>query len=109
MNYSERIAKCVVETTLPGAQMKPILSQSQGEYDFDLHYPDGTTAAVEVTAAANQSQKWICAKIRSPKKGGPVIEAKECKKSWKVFPMDNADIPALRQADSYLSRLEQAG
>lgn len=34
--------------------MRPREDQSHGEYDFDLVYPDGRVAALEVTAAMDQ-------------------------------------------------------
>ncbi len=85
--------------------------QSHGECDFDLHYPNGTIAAVEVTESTDQLQKWTSAKIRSKKEGGSIIEAKRCKKSWMIVPMKDARaIPVIRKrADEYLAKVEQAG
>ena len=83
--------------------------QSHSEYDFVLHYPNGTTAAVEVTESADQLQKQTSAEIRNKKKGGPVVEAQKCQKSWHIFPMANANISKIREkVDEYLSLLEQA-
>jgi hypothetical protein len=55
MNYSEKIAKRILEAILPGASLEYRQTQSHGEYDFDLHYGDGSKAAVEVTAAMDET------------------------------------------------------
>jgi hypothetical protein len=110
MDHTERIAKLVVETALPGAEMVFRDEQSHGEYDFDLHYPTGMLAAVEVTESADQIQKQTSAEIRNKKNGGPLIVAKRCQKSWAIFPMKNPNITAIRKkADTYLFSLELAG
>jgi hypothetical protein len=46
MNYSEAIAKRVLEAILPGANLEYQPVQSNGEYDFNLRYDDGSFAAV---------------------------------------------------------------
>jgi hypothetical protein len=106
----ETIVKLVFENMLPGAEMVFRDEQSHGEYDFDLHHSNGTLAAVEVTESVDQLQAQTSAEIRSKKKGGPVIKAKKCQKTWMVFPIQNANISNIRKkADVYLSSLEQAG
>jgi hypothetical protein len=55
MNYSEAIAKRVLEAILPGANLEYQPVQSNGEYDFNLRYDDGSFAAVEVTAAVDKT------------------------------------------------------
>ena len=82
MRKTEEIAKRVVEAVLPGTEMKPNLSQSHGECDFNLHYPDGNVVAVEVTESAIQLQKQISAEIQNNQGKRLIIEAKKCKKSW---------------------------
>lgn len=110
MKYPERIAKCVVEACMPGSKMEYRSQQPHGEHDFDLHYADGTSAAVEVTESADQLQKLISAKIRSKKEGGWVVEARTCKRSWMIFPMRGAIIGKIRkEVDARLSVLEQEG
>jgi hypothetical protein len=111
MDRAEIVAKLIVETILPGAKLEYCLEQSHGEYDFDLYYPNGVVAAVEVTESTDQLQKWTSAKIRSKKDGGPIIKARHCKKSWMIFPTNDAKtIPVIRRkADEYLARVEQAG
>lgn len=104
MRKTEEIAKVVIEASLPGARMEYRSDQSHGEYDFVLHYPNGTIASVEVTESADQLQKQTSAEIRNKKKGGPVVEAKKCQKSWMIFPMGNANISKIRKkVDEYLS------
>lgn len=109
LDYAELTAKHVLEAALPGAKMEYRLSQSNGEYDFDLHYPDGTLAAVEVTRSLDLSQMQTSAAISSTKKR-PVINAVKCKNTWMITPMQNANILAIRKSvDEYLSVLEAAG
>ena len=106
----ETIVKLVFENMLPGAEMMFRDDQSHGEYDFDLRYRDGTLAAVEVTESTDERQQQTSAEIRNEKKGGPVIKAKKCQKTWMIFPIQNANISNIRKkADEYLSSLEQAG
>ena len=107
----ETNAKLVFESMLPGAEMVFRDAQSHGEYDFDLRYPNGKLAAVEVTESTDQLWEWTSAKIRSKKVGGPVIEARYCTKTWMVFTAkDAATIPVIRsKADEYLAKVEQAG
>src|ERR1039457_1344516 len=110
MRKTEEIAKLVIEAALPGTEMKPNLSQSHGEYDFHLHYLGGNVAAVEVTESAIQLQKQISAEIQNNQGKKLIIEAKKCKKSWWIIPMENADLSSIRgKVDTYLSSLEQAG
>jgi hypothetical protein len=109
MNHAETVAKRVLEGILPGTlQYQP--EQSHGEYDFELRYHSGATAAVEVTASVDQTQAQTFAAIRSKKNGGSIISATKCEKGWRVFPAKDANIKKIRgAADEYLFRLEQAG
>jgi len=109
MDHAEMTAKLVLEAALPGARLEYCPEQSHGEYDFDLHYPNGTVAAVEVTESTVQNQKWMSDKI-SKEKGGSIIESKYCKKSWIIFVMDAKAIADIRKtADKCLAKVEQAG
>lgn len=110
-NHAERIVKLVLESALPGAELAYRAAQSHGEYDFDLHYANGTVAAVEVTESTDQLQRWTSAKIRNKKEGGSILLAEHCKKSWMILPMKEASaIPVIRKkADEYLAKVEQAG
>jgi len=106
MNYSEAISKRVLEAILPNVTMEYRLAQSNGEYDFDLLHSDGTIAAVEVTASVVQT----IAAIRSNRRGGSVLKAAICRKSWLIFPTKGASIDTIRRdADSQLVKLEQEG
>jgi hypothetical protein len=53
MKNTERVAKRVLEEILH-ARLEYRCDQSNGQYDFDLQYADGTVAAVEVTAAVDK-------------------------------------------------------
>ncbi len=84
--------------------------QSHMEYDFDLHYPDDNVASVEVTSSRNRILTQTNAEIFNKKKGGTVIKAAKCKKSWRIFPSPGAQIKEIRKkADEYLARLEADG
>jgi hypothetical protein len=110
MNYSEAVAKRVLEAILPGATLVYRSAQANGEYDFDLRYSDGTVAAVEVTAAVDQTLTETIAAVRSKKKGGSIIKATVCKKSWLIFPAKGASINTIRTAaDGCLAHLEHEG
>ena len=70
MDIAEGVAKRVLEEIFTGANLEYQSVQSNGEYDFHLHYADGTVAAVEVTAAINESYMRVLARIRNKKNGG---------------------------------------
>jgi|SRR5579884_1520390 len=110
MNDSEKIAKRVLETILPGASLEFRQTQSNGEYDFDLHYRDGGKAAVEVTAAMDETLMKTVGAIHGKRAGGSTIQAKICKKSWIIFTAYKSSIPKIRtDADSCLAELEKEG
>jgi hypothetical protein len=110
MNYSESVSKRVLEAAFPGATMNYRPDQSHGEYDFDLRYSNGTTAAVEVTAAMDETLMKTVGAIHGKRAGGPVIQALVCQKSWLIFPVNGATIPRIRaDADIYLAALEREG
>jgi len=106
----EAVAKRVLEMAIPGARMVFRPEQSHGEYDYDLHYPNGEVAAVEVTSSRNQALTQIHSEIFGKKRGGSGISAIRCTKTWYIFPAVDADIKTTRQnADEYLADLEAAG
>ena len=110
MNYSEMVSKGVLEKVLPGAILNFRLIQSHGEYDFDMRCPDGTAAAVEVTAAVDEILMNTVGAIRGKRAGGSVLKAVACKKSWVVFPAKGASIPSIRtEIDRALAELEREG
>src|ERR1035437_5418944 len=110
MNYAEAVAKRVLETILPGATLEYRPTQSHGEYDFDLRYGDGTEAAIEVTAAVDEALALTIGAIRSKRRGGSVVGATACKRSWLIFPAKGASINNIRSnADQQLAKLEQEG
>ena len=110
MDIAEGVAKRVLEAIIPGANLEYQSVQSKGEYDFHLHYADGTVAAVEVTAAIDQRHLGMLASIYDPRKGGEIIRPTACKKSWIIFPAAGASINQIRaNADRYLAKLEKEG
>jgi hypothetical protein len=110
VDNAETVAKRVLEVIIPGANLEYQPMQSNGEYDFKLHYPNGTTAAVEVTAAVDETLMKTVAAIHGKRAGGPVIQASACKKGWLIFPINGASIRRIRaNADIYLAALEREG
>jgi len=110
MDHAETVAKFILEAAIPGAAMTFRPKQSHGEYDFDLRYPNGDIAAVEVTSSMDRNRKWTIDKIYGKKKGGPCIDAVQCKKNWLIFLSNNAPVQEIRkEADKYLAELEAAG
>jgi hypothetical protein len=109
MDHAEKVAKIILEAALPGAVMTFRPVQSNMEHDFDLRYPNGEVAAVEVTSSRNQILTQTNAEIFNKKKGGTVIKAVKCKKSWYIFPSPGAQINEIRKnVDKYLAELEAA-
>lgn len=81
--------------------------QSHGEWDFDLIYQDGETAAVEVTSSHNRALTQIHSEIFGSAKGGSRIQAVRCKMNWFIRPIAGASIKKIRKnADRYLAELE---
>lgn len=108
MNHAETVAKRVLEAVLP-CTMEYEPEQSHGEYDFELRYHSGATAAVEATASVDQLQTETIAAICGGRKSS-IVPALRCRKSWYVSPAMTARIVKIRkEVDEYLSRVEQAG
>lgn len=90
--------------------MKYRASQSNGEYDFDLLYPDGQASAVEVTSSVDQTLEETHEAIIDKPKGGSDIPIRLCKNSWYIHLLSDTRISQVRKnADRYLSAIETAG
>jgi hypothetical protein len=110
MDYAEKAAQRLFESLIPGARMEYRTSQSNGEYDFDLHWPDRHVSAVEVTSSINQSLEETHDAILHRGKGGNAIPTRLCTSSWFIHPDPDARINLLREsADQYLAAIEGAG
>src|ERR1700694_886372 len=110
MDRTERIAKAVVEHMILGSNMPDRPGEPGGVHDFDLRYPDGTIAAVEVTASTNQEINDTVAAIESKRRCGRFLNARMCRNGWIVRPLADASINRLRtDLDAYLARIEAAG
>lgn len=70
VDLAEKVAKSVVEELIPGARMYFQERQHDGGHDFDLVLPDGSTAALEVTASKDFELENTNAAIRLEKHGG---------------------------------------
>jgi len=110
MDECEKLAKAVIEHVVPGSRMDFHRQQSHGNYDFDLVYPDGRLAAVEVTAAKNKLMEGTIAAILDEKKGGSFVPRRQCRNDWMVYPLLGARINDIRdKVDSYLAEVEAEG
>lgn len=110
MNHAEVVAQAVVEAVIHGSRMIHRSDQSESVHNFDLHYPDGRVAAVEVTASVDAADAETHAAISSRRKGGPRVKAEFCRKAWRVTPRAGANINRIRSGvDNYLAPIEAAG
>ncbi|MGA2185851.1 MAG: hypothetical protein ABSH47_22760 [Bryobacteraceae bacterium] len=109
MNPSERIAQHVFKTVHKGTDVRFRSQQSTGEavYDFDVTYPDGTKAALEVTLSTDQESINTLAHLRAQRS---VVDAVTCQHSWVVNPHPDCRIDLIRKdVDRYLSVIEAEG
>lgn len=110
MDDCEVLAKAVIEHVIAGSKMKFHLEQAHGNYDFDLLYPDGRLAAVEVTAAKDERIERTVAAILNKRKGGSFAPRHHCRNDWIVHPTLGARISSIRRhIDSYLAEVEAEG
>jgi hypothetical protein len=110
MDRAEQVTKVVLEAIFPGSNLKFHENQSKGEYDFDLHYPNGLISAVETTSSIDQVLTYTNAQIRDECRGGQTVPATLCKKSWIVFPTSGAPVKRIRKKiDQRLANLEIEG
>jgi hypothetical protein len=110
MDYAELLAKCLFEHMFTGSRMNYHLSQSNGEHDFDLVYSDGTEAVVEVTMTVDREQQETWRQVLDRGKGGSVIRAECCKRSWSISICSRARVdPIRKKVDGYLAAIEQDG
>jgi hypothetical protein len=109
MDIAESVAKRVLDAIIPGANLEYQSVQSNGEYDFNLRYADGTVAAVEVTAAINEPYMRTLARIHNERNGGRFIQPKYCRNSWLIIPATDEIMEIRQSADRYLANLEQEG
>jgi len=110
MNHSEIVAQAVVEAVIPRSRMAYRSDQSQSVPDFDLRYPDGRAAALEVTESVDAVDLETHAAIVNPRKGGSKVSAQLCRKAWRVWPAPGANINRIRTSvDRDLAEIESAG
>lgn len=109
VDIPESVTKRVLEAIIPGANLEYQSEQSNGQYDFKLHYSDGTVAAVEATAARNETYMRMLARICDERKGGRIIQAQYCRKSWLIIPATDEIMKIRQSVDPYLAKLEEEG
>jgi hypothetical protein len=90
MDKAETAAKSIVENLIPGARMHYRESQSLGEHDFDLEYPTGTKAPLEVTVSTDEAAEATRAAILRSRRGGPLVPRVQCAHDWYVHPRRHA-------------------
>ncbi len=106
MNRSEYIAKAIVEKITPGCRMVFKETQSNGEFDFDLHCNDQIDS-VEVTTSTDQRLRETLAAIEVE---GQFVPLKRCQKDWIIHPLASANIKKIvKEVDAYLVAIENAG
>ena len=109
MRPNERAAQSLLERALPGARAEWVASQSNGEWDFDLHVAQAVYP-VEVTRATSQAAEELTATLVG--KGGtkgnvPRVRASGC---WSVTVSRLAKINTVRRRlDELLAQLEVTG
>jgi hypothetical protein len=107
---SERTAKSIVESVLPGTVLEYQSAQSAGEHDFDLRKADGTIAPLEVTVSTVQALEAASAVLRNEKRGGRFIPQTKSSKDWLVEPLVTANLKKVRdKVDEYLAAVESEG
>jgi len=110
MDECEVLAKAVIEQVIPSSTMEFQREQAHGNYDFDLLYPDGRLAAVEVTAAKDERIEGTVAAILDKRRGGSFVPRYNCRNDWIVHPTLEARINSIRRhIDSYLAEVEAEG
>ena len=83
---------------------------SRVRHDFDLKYPDGTVAAVEVTTSVTEKTMRQAAMISEKRKGGHFVCARKCRNGWWVHPLPGANTNKIRSCvDEYLAAIEAEG
>lgn len=110
IRYEEALAKRVFESAFPGSQMQYQPKQSDGEHDFNLIYSDRRAGVVEVTSALDSAVLESWRHILDKRKGGAVIKAIQCHRSWTIAFLADAKVSAIRKsADQYLAAIEHGG
>lgn len=110
MDKAERTAQVIVEAVILGAEMLFCRDQSAGRHDFNLHFPSGEMAALEVTTSTDEKLISTIAAISNPRKGVYFFPATRCQRDWLVHPRPRARINKMRCCiDRYLAEVEAAG
>lgn len=96
----------ILVVAIQGAAVTHVREQSHGEWDIDLHLPDGSTEPVEVTASTNYRLEALYGAIARQ----PFVLRRVAAQDWYVTPLENANAGRMRQnLDRYLADIESAG
>lgn len=109
MRPSERVAKLLIERAIPGADARPVPSQSQGEWDFNVHI--GAIAfPLEVTQATSEKSESLHAALFARDGEASIVPRSRAKKSWAVTVSRRSNIRAIRKRlDELVADLEATG
>lgn len=109
MRPSEWAAQALLERALPGARAEWVASQSNGEWDFDLHIAQAIYP-VEVTQATSQEAEEFTATLLGRGGAKSNVPRKQARWCWSVTVSRLAKINTVRKRlDDLLSQLEVTG
>ena len=109
MRKPERIVAAIIAKVLPGAEVRPVLSQSAGEWDFDL-IRGKLVSAVEATRATNEHMERLYAAVMREDVGGDRFKRTLARNTWMIAVSASTNIKRLLQrADALLAQLEFEG
>jgi hypothetical protein len=114
---SEKVAQKVIERIFTGSKMIFREKQHESLPDFDLHYPNGVIAVVEVTESVDED--WLATyaavakgwtKSAKASKSKYPVRAVKCQKSWAVYVNAKVNLKNLfPRVDEHLAALETLG
>lgn len=100
---SERVAKLIVESLVPGATMSRVDGQAHGEHDYDLTYASGLTVPLEVMESVDFQIACTVGALGSER----FVARGACRYDWYVHPLPRARINDVRaKVDQYLAAIE---
>jgi len=109
MHREERVVAALVERALNGARMRPVASQSNREWDFDLEV-DGASYPFEVTRATNRVRHEQTNAILGREGDADLMPRKLAQYDWWVFTSHMANVKRIRRnVDRLLAEVEREG
>jgi hypothetical protein len=105
MNYSEKVAKVLIESLCPGTRMQFHGDQHDGPPDFDLCSANGIQGVVEVTESVDRT--WL--ETHEAIKRKQTVPAVKCRKNWAVHVGAKVILKKTTAFDDALAMLEERG